>query len=309
MIEGTVTSGCFSLAYFYCRIVSALALSFVIFSAADPVQGASDILIGAADIAGCYSSNKGKATALLLDKFSGTVFTAGDNVYPKGTEQYFSECYGPSWGRHKQRTRPAPGNHDYQSGQAEPYFNYFGANAGPAGRGFYSYDLGAWHILSLNSNVQAAHWGKAEEEWLHQDLAKNQSACKLAYWHHPYFSSGKRHGDDPHQRNLFTILYHQGVSLVVSGHDHVYERFAPQDPDGKADRHGVRQFIIGTGGAKLYGFGPVKANSEAHDNHTHGVIRFTLRDHSYDWYFIPIAGETFTDRGSAVCHEAALNPS
>jgi hypothetical protein len=292
--------------FFSCRYVSALALSLLIFLGADQIQAASEVLVGAGDIAGCESDNKGQATAQLLDKIGGTVFTAGDNAYPKGAAQSFSDCYGPSWGRHKQRTRPAPGNHDYQSRQAEPYFKYFGANAGPAGRGFYSYDLGAWHILSLNSNVNAAHWGKEQEDWLRQDLAKNPSACKLAYWHHPYFSSGKRHGDDPRLRNLFTILYHQAVDLVVSGHDHIYERFGPQDPDRRADRRGVRQFIVGTGGGSLYEFGPIKTNSEAHNNRSHGVIKFTLRDQSYDWEFIPIAGQNFTDRGSAACHGAAL---
>jgi hypothetical protein len=264
-------------------------------------QSAAPVLVGAGDIAIC-GSDRSEATARLLDKIPGTVFTAGDNAYPDGSAQQFSECYGPSWGRHKQRTRPALGNHDYKTSQAAPYFKYFGAIAGPTGRGFYSYDLGAWHIVALNSVANSASWGKSQEEWLTKDLAATSSACKLAYWHHPYTSSGNTHGDSPHMRRLFTILYRFGADVGVSGHDHIYERFAPQDPDGKADGRGVRQFIAGTGGETLYQIGMVKANSEVRNATTHGVLKFTLHAASYDWEFIPIAGQTFRDLGSAKCH-------
>lgn len=264
-------------------------------------QSAAPILLGAGDIASC-EADKAQATAKLLDKIPGTIFTVGDHAYPKGTTPQFVECYGPSWGRHRERTRPAPGNHDYESKQAAPYFKYFGVNAGPAGRGYYSYDLGSWHILSLNSNTDAATWGKQQEEWLRRDLAANRSACKLAYWHHPYVSSGKNHGNSPHMRNMYSILYRNGVDVVVSGHDHIYERFAPQDAKGRADPTGVRQFISGTGGAVLYEIGTVKPNSEARNTATHGVLKFTLHSTSYDWEFIPIASQSFRDRGSADCH-------
>ncbi len=266
-------------------------------------QSAAQILVGAGDIASC-DIDKSQATALLLDKIPGTVFTAGDNAYPKGTARQFSECYGPSWGRHRERTRPAPGNHDYESKQAAPYFKYFGANAGPAGRGYYSYDLGAWHVVSLNSVPNAPSWGKPQEEWLAKDLAASSSACKLAYWHHPYVSSGKNHGNGPHMRNLFAILYRHGADVAVSGHDHIYERFAPQDANAKADARGIRQFIAGTGGELLYEIGTVKPNSEVRNDTTHGVLKFTLRASGYDWEFIPIAGQSFRDRGSANCHGA-----
>jgi len=239
---------------------------------------------------------------MLLDKIPGTVFTAGDNAYPNGTAQQFSECYGTSWGRHKQRTRPAPGNHDYKTAQAAPYFKYFGANAGPPGQGYYSYDLGTWHIVALNSVANAASWGKPQEDWLTKDLAASPSACKLAYWHHPYTSSGKDHGNSPHMRQLFTILYRFGADIAVAGHDHIYERFGPQDPDGKADPRGIRQFTAGTGGEQLYAIGMVKPNSEVRNATAHGVLKFTLHAASYDWEFIPIAGETFRDLGSAKCH-------
>lgn len=259
------------------------------------------MLVGAGDIASC-DNDKSSATAKLLDKIPGTVFTAGDNAYPKGTAQEFVECYGLSWGRYKQRTRPALGNHDYESSQAAPYFNYFGANAGPAGRGYYSYDLGAWHIMSLNSVANAVSWGKPQEEWLVKDLAATSAVCKLAYWHHPYVSSGKTHGNSPHMRNLFVILYRYGVDVLVSGHDHIYERFAPQDPNAKADERGIRQFIAGTGGEQLYEIGAIKPNSEVRNDATHGVIKFTLHVARYDWEFLPIAGQSFNDRGSANCH-------
>jgi hypothetical protein len=287
------------------RLLGLLALTVALVSWADfaLAQSATPVLVGAGDIASC-DTDKSQATALLLDKIPGTVFTVGDHAYPKGTTQQFIDCYGLSWGRHKQRTRPTLGNHDYESAQAAQYFNYFGVNAGPAGRGYYSYDLGSWHIVSLNSNTDAASWGKQQEAWLAKDLAASSSACKLAYWHHPYVSSGKNHGNGPHMRNLFAILYRHGADVAVSGHDHIYERFAPQDANTKADARGIRQFIAGTGGALLYDIGTVQPNSEVRNNATHAVIKFTLHAASYDWEFIPIAGQSFRDRGSAECHGA-----
>jgi len=282
---------------FICTFIgSLLDPSFV-----QSAQNESHVLVGAGDIASC-NADKAEATAKLLDKITGTVFTAGDNAYPTGTAQEFIECYGMSWGRHRHRTRPAPGNHDYESAQAAPYFKYFGANAGPPGRGFYSYDLGAWHILSLNSNVAAATWGKGQEQWLRQDLTANKSFCTLAYWHQPLVSSGKTHGNNPHLRSLAEILYRYAVDVAVSGHDHIYERFARLDASGKADPRGIRHFIVGTGGAALYEIGVVKPHSEVRNVTSHGVVKFTLQATSYDWEFVPIAGQSFRDRGSAPCH-------
>ena len=265
-----------------------------------PAQSDPAFLVGAGDIADC-DRRRGEATAKLLDGIAGTIFTAGDHAYPSGTTREFVECYGVSWGRHRNRTRPSPGNHDYGSPDAAPYFRYFGANAGPVGLGYYSYNLGSWHIVSLNSNPDAASWGAAQEEWLQQDLKANPAGCVLAYWHHPRFSSGKNHGDHPHMNALYKILYQRGVSVLVSGHDHIYERFAPQNPEGKSDAKGVRQFIAGTGGAWLYRIGAVKPNSEVRNARTHGVLKFTLHASKYDWEFIPIAGQTFRDRGTADC--------
>ncbi len=258
------------------------------------------MLVGAGDIASC-DRRESEATVKLLDGIAGTVFTAGDHAYPNGTAREFVECYGVSWGRHRNRTRPAPGNHDYGTPQAAPYFKYFGANAGPAGRGYYSYNLGAWHIVSLNSNPNAASWGVAQEEWLRADLKANPSTCILAYWHHPRFSSGKTYGNQPYLAALYKILYQHGVSVLISGHEHNYERFAPQNPEGKADAKGVRQFIAGTGGAPLYRIGAVKPNSEVRNGSSHGVLMFTLQASNYDWEFRPVAGQSFRDRGSAGC--------
>ena len=263
-------------------------------------QSISPVLVGAGDIASC-EGKQSEFTARLLDVIPGTVFTAGDNAYSHGTAQEFIECYSATWGRHRFRTRPSPGNHEYESPQAAPYFKYFGAKAGPPGLGYYSYDIGAWHIVSLNSNVGAKSWGATQEEWLRNDLAANPAHCVLAYWHHPYFSSGKTYGNHPHMRGLFRILYQRGASVLVSGHDHIYERFAPQDPNGKADPRGVRQFIAGTGGGRLYQIGNVKANSEARNIQAHGVLKFTLNAATYDWEFMPIAGQNYRDRGSASC--------
>ena len=272
-----------------------------------PATSAAEILVGAGDIAGC-SSPFDEATATLIDAIPGTVFTTGDNAYQNATAAEFTNCYGPSWGRHKARTRPTPGNHDYQSTGAAPYYSYFGANAGPAGRGYYSYTLGAWHVLALNSSVPASA-GSAQEQWVRTELAANPAACTIAYWHHPVFSSG-RHGNNPHMANILKVLYAQGVDIVLNGHDHTYERFAPMDPDGQLDMaNGFRQFIIGTGGISLYEFNSVQPNSEVRNNTSYGVLKLTLNASSYDWEFVPIAGQTFRDRGSAACVAPSTTPS
>jgi hypothetical protein len=228
------------------------------------------------------------------------VFTAGDNVYPNGTTAEFNTSYQSTWGRHRARTRPSPGNHDYNSSGATPYYNYFGANAGPAGRGYYSYNLGAWHILSLNSEVPAGP-GSAQEQWLRADLATNTATCTLAYWHRPLFSSGSGYGNDPSTRALFQALYEFGADIVISGHDHNYERFGPQDPNGQADPTGIREFVVGTGGVALRPIGTIRPNSEVRNATTYGVLKLTLDPTSYIWEFIPIAGQTFRDSGSAAC--------
>ena len=259
---------------------------------------ASVVLVGAGDIADCDA----EPTAALLDNIPGTVFTAGDNAYPDGSASDYASCYDPSWGRHKARTRPAPGNHDYQTSGATGYYNYFGALAGPAGRGYYSYDLGAWHIVSLNSNVSMSA-GSAQETWLRADLTASTKGCTIAYWHHPRFSSGSSHGSSTQSAGVWQALYDAGAEIVISGHDHEYERFAPQTPSAAADpARGIREFIVGTGGAGLYSFATPLPNSEVRDDASFGVLKLTLSDGSYTWEFIPIAGDSFTDSGSGTCH-------
>ena len=258
------------------------------------------MLVGAGDIADC-SSNGDEQTAALLDAIAGTVFTAGDNAYPDGTAADFANCYDGSWGRHKTRTRPAPGNHDYHTSGASAYYSYFGANAGPAGRGYYSYDLGAWHIISLNSNISMSA-GSAQEQWLRADLAASTKSCTLAYWHHPRFSSGS-HGSSTSPQPLWQALYDYNAEIVISGHDHNYQRFAPQTPAGVADPvRGIREFIVGTGGASHYAFSTPIANTEAYNTDTDGVLKLTLDAGSYAWEFVPVAGKTYTDSGVGSCH-------
>jgi acid phosphatase type 7 len=262
---------------------------------------AAPVFVGAGDIASCTSSGD-EATAALLDTIPGTVYTLGDNVYPNGTSSEFTNCYAPSWGRHKARTRPAPGNHDYNTSGASGYFAYFGANAGPSSRGYYSYDLGTWHIISLNSDI-AHDAGSPQEQWLRADLAANPVACTLAYWHKPRFSSGSVHGNDASMDAFWRALYQFGADIVLSGHVHNYERFAPQNPAGQADAsRGIRQFIVGTGGVPHYGFGTVQPNSQVRNSDTHGLLKLTLHGSSYDWQFVPQAGKSFTDSGTAPCH-------
>lgn len=267
-----------------------------------PLPGSAAILVGAGDIARC-SADGDEATATLLDNIPGSVFTAGDNAYPDGSPTDFSQCYDPSWGRHRARTRPSPGNHDYDTPGASAYFAYYGALAGAPGIGYYSYDLGDWHIVSLNSNISMSA-GSPQEQWLRADLAASTRQCTIAYWHHPRFTSGTHHGSTSSAQPLWQALYDAGAEIVISGHEHNYERFAPQTPDGiAAPAFGIREFVVGTGGGSLYNdqVTPL-ANSEVFNGTTYGVLKLTLASGSYQWEFIPVAGGTFSDAGSGTCH-------
>ena len=263
------------------------------------------VLVGAGDIANCEinGGSGARATAALLDRIAGTVFTVGDHAYPTGAAAQFQECYDPSWGRHKARTRPAPGNHDYLTANAKAYFDYFGDNAGPDKRGYYSYTLGTWHIVSLNSST-AADRHSPQIEWLRSDLKDHPAQCTLAYWHVPVFSSGP-HGSEPQtaaqMREAWRALYEFGADVVINGHDHDYERFAPQDPKGKADPKGIREFVVGTGGGGLYEFRRISSNSEVRGNRSYGVLVLTLGATDYSWEFVSGAGESFRDVGTARC--------
>lgn len=261
---------------------------------------APDVTIAAAgDIAPCGSAAT-EATARLLDRISGTIFTLGDHVYPRASAQAFRDCFEPTWGRHKWRTRPAPGNHDWEEADhGVSYHAYFGAGAGPPGLGYYSFDLGAWHIVSLNSDVPAGP-GSAQLEWLRIDLAANPTACTLAYWHRPLFSSGPN-GSDSRTREVWRLLYERGADVVLTAHDHDYERFAPQDHDGRSTARGIRSFVAGTGGAPLYARRSFVSNSEVYEDRTWGVVKLTLKSLGYDWEFVPAAGSGFRDSGSGTC--------
>jgi hypothetical protein len=261
----------------------------------------SAVFVGAGDIASC-SRVQDEATAKLLDNIPGTVFTVGDNAYPNGSAADFNNCYVPTWGRHKARTRPAVGDNEYSTTGASGYFNYFGAAAGDPAKGYYSYEVGNWHIIVLNSNCsQVGGCGPTspQGQWLQADLAAHPSTCSLAIFHEPLFSSS---GVDTDMIDFWMPLYAAGADIVLSGHRHIYERFALQNPNGGADPgRGIRAFVVGTGGASLSSLNTIAPNSEIRNNTAHGVLKLTLHPTSYDWEFIPIAGQTFTDSGSALC--------
>jgi hypothetical protein len=260
-------------------------------------------VLAAADIASCYSSGD-EQTADLLDGLDGTILVAGDLAYDDGTLEEFEECYDPTWGRHKARTFPAPGNHEYNSDDAEGYFDYFGSVAGDPDEGWYSFDLGAWHIVSLNSNcdeIGGCERDSNQGEWLAADLAANPAACTLAFWHHPRFNSGDHHGSEEEMAEIWAILDEHEADVVLSGHEHLYERFGPQDAEGDADADGLRQFTVGMGGRSHYDFGSPLPNSEKRDDDTYGVLKLTLRPTSYDWEFVGVEGSDFTDTGSDDC--------
>lgn len=262
-------------------------------------------LIGAGDISYCGEDWIGDDnTAELLAQYpEAAIFTTGDNVYGDAREVEYQNCFDPTWGRFKDRIRPTLGNHDYTTDNGAPYFTYFGAQAGEPGKGYYSYDLGDWHIVALNSNCNyvACRNDSQQVAWLREDLQNNSKRCTLMYFHHPLFTSGPS-GNYGAARSFWQTADEFGVDVIVNGHDHSYERFAPQDPGGNAAPDGIREFVVGTGGAFLRDWAEIQPNSEVRDNVTHGVIKFTLYADRYDWEFIPVYGSTFTDTGSAECH-------
>ncbi len=262
------------------------------------------IFVGAGDISSC--SNTGdEATAKLLDAIPdpATVYNIGDDAYDNGSTSEFANCYNPTWGRHKYRTKPTPGNHEYNSSGAAPYYAYFGAAAGPSGRGYYSFDLGAWHIISLNSNVSSSA-GSAQDTWLRADLAAHPNQCLLAYYHHPLYSSTATYSS---VRGLVNALYAYHADLILNGHRHYYEREKLMDPSGNADPvNGVREIIAGTGGIGGGSTNPSYPLTEVSNGSTFGVLKLYLYDDSYAWKFIPVAGKTFTDSGSTACHSSGV---
>lgn len=270
-----------------------------------PVAGQTTVtLVGAGDITSCSQDNDA-ATARLLGKIPGTVFTLGDNVYPYGTAQKLRDCYKPTWGRYKKRTRPAVGNHDYdQTTRAQPYFDYFGARSGTVRRGYYSYDRGSWHVVVLNSNcdrIGGCGETSAQGRWLRKDLARNDNRCALAYFHHPLYASGN---GTAQVKPFWNMLQKKGADVILAGHAHRYERYAPMTPGGTQTANGIRQFVVGTGGEP----GGTQIHREDAPNmqvvepNAFGVLKLGLRSGSYSWKFVPVAGESFTDSGTDRCH-------
>jgi hypothetical protein len=277
------------------------------------------VLLAAGDIASCESRGD-RATAKLLDSISGTVLALGDEAYPQGTAKEFDECYDPTWGRFKDRTKPVPGNHEYYTADASGYFDYFGGTSGgpsapvpntrenpglTPGKGYYSYDRGAWHIVALNSQCQSVRGGCDPTSpmltWLEKDLAAHPDQCTLAYWHKPLFTSGYN-GNYAPVRPIWNVLYAAHADVVLNGHDHFYERFARQTPRGARSKRGIREFVVGTGGESHAKVRTIQANNQVLNPHTYGVLKLTLRSRSYRWKFVPAGDKTFTDSGNTSCH-------
>jgi acid phosphatase type 7 len=241
-----------------------------------------------------------------LGKIPGPVFTLGDSAYPDGTRAQFRECYDPTWGKYKKRTRPAVGDQEYATSGAKPYFDYFRWRAGKPTRGYYSYDRGSWHIVALNSNceeVGGCDYKSTQGRWLRKDLANHPAKCTLAYFHHPLYASGTTH-DSPKVKPFWHILYNHHAEVILSGHVHRYERFARIRPSGeRSSARGIRQFIVGTGG-KLGGSqkGPDEPRVQAKKIGAPGVLKLELGSGFYRWKFVPVAGRHYTDSGRARCH-------
>jgi hypothetical protein len=282
-----------------------------------PSSGSSAVIAVAGDIACAntdanYNGGNGTATAcrqkatsnLLVGGGYTAVLALGDNQYNNGSLSQFQAVYDPTWGRVKSITHPAVGNHEYGSSKASGYFSYFGASAGDPSKGYYSFDVGSWHLIALNSNctIVACTAGSSQETWLRNDLAAHSNFCTLAFDHHARWSSG-HDGDNTFMQPMWQDLYNANAELFLSGHSHNYERFAPQNATGGLDNaRGIRQFVVGTGGAFFTGIGSPHPNSQVRNNDTFGILKLTLRSTGYDWQFVPEAGKMFTDSGSTACH-------
>jgi hypothetical protein len=261
------------------------------------------VFVGAGDIA--IANGHDDATAKLIETIGGDVFTLGDDAYPNGSPENF-KVFDRTWGRFAGYIHPAPGNHEYMTPGAAGYFQYFGEAAGISGQGYYTFTLGGWRIVSLNSNYEfgvGVEAGSAQAVWLQGLLAQDTHKCTLAYWHHPLFSSGQN-GDYRGMRAIFDILYNANADVVLNGHDHLYERFGPQTADGRPDpARGIREFIVGTGGVSPdYRFVTTKPNSEQRITGQNGVLKLTLLADSYQWEFVTAPNGAITDNGTGQCH-------
>ena len=274
-------------------------------SAAPTLPTGDPVLVGAGDIARCDGTDD-EATAALIERTAGYVFTLGDNAYDSGSAAELQDCYGPSWGQVLDRTRFAVvGNHDYRTDGAAPFRAYFGDAGSRDGTTWFSEDVGAWHVIVLDANCDVLDGGctqgSAELEWLRADLAASTARCTLALWHQPRFSSGY-HGDDTAVAPFWDVLYAAGADLILNGHEHDYERFSAQDPAGKADAaRGLTEIVVGTGGAPLREFGPTIANDVVRSSLAHGVLVLTLQPSGWGFRFVSTDG-SFSDQGTGTCH-------
>jgi hypothetical protein len=268
-----------------------------------PVRSPGDpVVVAAGDIAPQGTGWGNRETSDRILAIDPTVaLTLGDNQYPSGTLSDFQRHYGSTWGRFKRKTRPTPGNHDYETVGAAGYFAYFGKLARPKRRSYYSFDLGGWHLISLDSNIDLQA-GSRQDRWLRGDLAATTKRCILAYWHHPRFTSGAHQGDNPWVGPFWNALYTARADVVLNGHEHNYERFARQNPAGRATPQGIRQFVVGTGGAYLIGFAAPKANSQVRRSDTWGVLVLVLHRRSYEWRFVSEDGDVVDRGGPVACH-------
>jgi hypothetical protein len=253
------------------------------------------IVIAAGDIGECGFG--AMETGEILDRLPGTLLALGDLAYMHGNAANFRECYEPAWGRHLSRTRPVPGNHEYETPGASSYFDYFGSQAGARGSGYYAFNAGPWRLIALNSEISMGN-GSPQQTWLRSELETTRNPCTLAYWHRPLFTSGPN-GSNPDTQPLWRTLTEFGVDVVVNGHEHMYERFSPQDANGRSSATGIRQFTVGTGGAHLYAPLTAAPNSEIRAR-AYGILMLTLGGNGYQWEFV--TNSALHESGSASCH-------
>ena len=287
------------------RLLVGLFCSFFIASCTNDssTTSGSSVLLAVGDIVECSSGNS-QLTADIIKLYpTATVATLGDNVYEVGSKEEF-ECYDKTWGKFKLRTNPSVGNHEYETANAKGYFDYFSSRVGDSDKGYYTYQLGSWRMIALNSNCEyngGCGTNSPQYRWLNKILSKSQERCALAYMHNPWRSSGP-HGPSESIKPLIELLYEHGADVVLSGHDHIYERFSLQDPHGRADkRRGMRQFVVGTGGRFLHEIDEPLNNSEVRNNEVHGILKLNLNENLYTWEFLGVK-EGVVDKGESKCH-------
>jgi len=289
-------------------LAAALACAGLVIGCGGSSGASSAVLLAAGDIAECDHRGDEATARLLGAEPNATIATLGDNAYPKGTAEEFVRCFDASWGRYRERMRPATGNHDHSTKDARGYHEYFGERGGPFERYYYSYDLGAWHVVVLDSDcwrVGGCALDDPQLQWLRQELRRNRARCTLAYWHRPPFSSGRYGDPEDTERVLpaWQTAVEGGVDVVLTGHEHSYERFAPMDAAGRPDPTGGQLFVVGTGGGELRPYRrPRLPTTAVRNDDSWGVLRLTLHADRYDWKFLPVAGQTFSDAGSRSCH-------